>query len=56
MKVLELSEREEETLKQALESYERDLKGEIGKTDDRELRAVLHGEDDVLRGLLKKVA
>jgi hypothetical protein len=54
--VLELNDKEKTTLKVVLESYEKDLKGEIGKTDDRELKAVLHEEDDVLRGLLKKVA
>ncbi len=54
--VLELTHKEKTTLKAVLESYEKDLKGEIGKTDDRELKAILHKEDDVLRGLLKKVA
>jgi hypothetical protein len=54
--VLDLDEKEQETLKHVLESYEKELKGEIGKTDDRELRAVLHGEDEVLTRLLKKVA
>jgi hypothetical protein len=54
--VLELNEKEKEVLKQVLESYEKDLRGEIGKTDDRELRAILHGEDEVLREVLRKVA
>jgi len=54
--VLELNDKEKTTLKQVLESYEKDLKGEIVKTDDRELRAILHDEDNVLRELLKKVA
>jgi hypothetical protein len=54
--VLELNDKEKTTLKVVLESYEKDLKGEIGKTDDRTLKAVLHEEDEVLRGLLKKVA
>ncbi len=54
--VLELNDKEKETLKLVLESYEKDLRGEIGKTDDRDLKAVLPVEDDVLRGLLKKVA
>jgi hypothetical protein len=54
--VLELNDKEKEALKLVLESYEKDLKGEIGKTDDRELKAILRGEDDVLTGLLKKVA
>ena len=54
--VLELNDREKETLKVVLESYEKDLKGEIRKTDDRELRGLLHTEDDMLRGLLRKVA
>jgi len=54
--VLEINDKERMTLKQVLESYEKDLKGEIGKTDDRELKTVLHDEDYVLRELLKKVA
>ena len=54
--VLELNDKEKTTLKVVLESYEKDLKGEIGKTDDRDLKAILHEEDDVLKGLLKKVA
>jgi len=54
--VLELNDKEKTTLKVVLESYEKDLKGEIGKTDDRELKTVLHEEDEVLKGLLKKVA
>ena len=54
--VLDLTEKELETLKLVLESYDKDLKGEIGKTDDRELRTILHEEDEVLKGLLKKVA
>ncbi len=54
--VLELNDKEKRTLKEVLASYEQDLKGEIGKTDDRELKTVLHEEDEVLKGLLKKVA
>ena len=54
--VLELTDREKRTLKEVLASYEKDLKGEIFKTDDRELKTVLHEEDEVLRELLKKVA
>ena len=54
--VLELNDKEKETLKLVIRSYENELKDEIGKTDDRELKAVLHEEEDVLMGLLKKVA
>ncbi|MDA8082246.1 MAG: hypothetical protein M0024_01145 [Nitrospiraceae bacterium] len=54
--VLELNDREKETLRSVLATYEKDLKGEIRKTDDRELRGVLHTEDDILRGILRKVA
>ncbi len=54
--ILSINDNEKEILKTALESYEKDLKGEIGKTDDRDLRTILHGEDEVLRELLKKVA
>lgn len=54
--VLELDELEKVTLRQALESYEKELKDEIVKTDDRELKAVLHKEDDILAGLMKKIS
>jgi len=54
--LLELNDKEKTTLKLVLESYEKDLRGEIGKTDDRELRSVLHDEDTILKVLLKKVA
>jgi len=54
--VLQLNEKEKETLKKVLQTYERDLRGEILKTDDSGLKAVLHEEDAVLRGLLKQVA
>lgn len=54
--VLQLNEKEKETLKQVLQTYERDLRGEILKTDDRSLKAVLHEEDDLLRRLLRRVA
>ncbi len=54
--VLELNDKERTTLKQVLESYEKDLKGEIGKTDDKELKAILHDEDYMVVELLKNVA
>jgi hypothetical protein len=54
--VLELNDKETEELKLVLESYEKELRGEILKTDDRELRSVLHGEENVVMELLKKVA
>ena len=54
--VLELTDKEKRELKTVLTSYEKELRGEILKTDDRKLRSVLHGEEGVVMGLLNKVA
>lgn len=54
--ILELDEKEKEVLKLVLKSFDAELRGEIGKTDDREFKADLHGEEDVIRKILKKVA
>lgn len=35
--------------------FDAELRGEIGKTYNREYRATLHGEEDVIRKLLEKV-
>jgi hypothetical protein len=39
-----------------LKSFESELRGEIGKTENREFKADLNGEEDVIRDLIKKVA
>jgi hypothetical protein len=54
--VLELDEKEKKVLKQVLESFETELRGEIVKTDIKEFRETLHEEEEVVKDLLKKVA
>ncbi|MGC2425287.1 MAG: hypothetical protein WA666_13155 [Nitrospirota bacterium] len=54
--ILELDEKEKEVLKEVLQSYETELRGEIVKTDVKEFRDTLHGEEEVVKELLKKVA
>ena len=53
--LLELGVKEEKVLKAVLESYESELRGEIGKTDIKKFRDALHGEEDVVRDLLNKL-
>jgi len=54
--VLELDEKEKETLRYALEVLEEELKSERLKTDKRELRAAIHDEEYVVKKILEKVA
>ena len=54
--ILELDVKEKEVLKLVLESFESELRGEIVKTDVKQFRDNLHGEEEVIRDLLKKVA
>ncbi len=54
--MLELTEKEREILKIALESFEDDIRGERMKTDKKEWRYALHGEEDVIRTILEKVS
>jgi hypothetical protein len=54
--VLELDEKEKKVLKQVLESFESELRGEIVKTDVKEFKENLHEEEEVVKDLLKKVA
>lgn len=53
--LLELDQKERETLRRALEVLEVELEGEKAKTDSREWRAALRDEEDSVRRLLKKV-
>ena len=53
--ILELGERERTVLMRVLESYESELRGEIGKTDIKKFRDSLHGEEEILKGLIEKV-
>ena len=54
--ILELDEKEKEVLKLVLKSFDAELRGEIGKTDDRGYKTALHGEEDVIRKLIEKVS
>ena len=54
--VLELTEKEKEILKIALESFESDLKDERAKTDKKNWRYALKGEEQVIRSILEKVS
>ena len=56
MVVLEMNEAEKEMLKRALESFEGELRNEIVRTDDRELKALLHEDEDVVKKILEKVS
>jgi hypothetical protein len=53
---LELNDKEKEVLKLVLELFDEELKDEIGRTDRREWKTTLHGEESVIKGLLAKVA
>ena len=52
---LELDEKEKQVLTLVLKSFDEELKGEIGKTDSREYRAELKGEDAVIKKLMTKL-
>ncbi len=54
--ILELDEKEKEVLKLVLKSFDAELRGEIGKTDNRGYKAALHGEEDVIKKLIAKVS
>ncbi|MBI5740672.1 MAG: hypothetical protein HZA16_08115 [Nitrospirae bacterium] len=56
MVVLEMNEAEKEMLKRALESFEGELRNEIVRTDDRELKKLLHEDEDVIKKILDKVS
>ncbi len=54
--LLELTDKEREILKVALEAFEDDLKGERLKTDRKEWRYALRGEETVIKSILEKVS
>ena len=54
--VLELDEKEKETVKHALEVLEEELKTVRLKTDKRELRAAIHDDEYMIERILRKVA
>jgi hypothetical protein len=54
--ILELDDKERETLRRALEVFEEELKSERLRTGTREWRAALHDEEDSVKRMIKKVA
>ena len=54
--ILELDEKGIEVLQLLLKSFDAELRGEIGKTDNRGYKAALHGEEDVIKKLIEKVS
>lgn len=53
---LELDEREKNVLMLVLKSFDAELRDEIGKTDNRDFKADLRGEEDVIKKLIKKLS
>lgn len=54
--VFELTDIEKEMLKRALESFEEEVRYERVRTDDSELRAILHSDEDIIKKILEKVS
>jgi len=54
--VLEIDEKERETLRHALQILEETLKSERARTAKQELRAALRDEEDSVKRILRKVA
>lgn len=54
--MLELSDKEKEILKHALEVYLSDLREEIVKTEAHTWKPPLHEEENVIKGILGKLA
>ena len=53
--ILELDEKERAVLERVLASFESELRGEIVKTDKKEFRDTLHGEEEIVKELLNKL-
>jgi hypothetical protein len=53
--VLELDERELETVKHALETFEEELRSIRVRTDKKEAKAELHTEEDVAKRILERI-
>ena len=54
--MLELSDREKEVLKHALEVYLSDLREEIVKTESHKWKPGLHDEEGVIKKILEKLS
>jgi hypothetical protein len=53
---LELSEKEMETLKHALEVYLSDLREEVVKTEAHTWKRDLHQEENIIKKILEKIS
>ncbi len=53
--VLELNDREQEMLKRALDSFEGELRTEIGKTDKRDFKDALLDDEVVIKKIIEKI-
>ncbi len=55
MITLELTTKEQETLRAFLERYDYDLRSEIANTDDREFRSNLKEEEAIMKSLIDRL-
>jgi hypothetical protein len=53
--VLELNDKEQEILKRALDSFEGELRTEIGKTDKRDFKEALLDDEVVIKKIIEKI-
>jgi len=53
---VEIMETERDTVRQALANYLSGLREEIVRSDDRELKMVLHSEEDILKRVLERLS
>lgn len=51
---IEVSEEEKEVVCHAIDTYLRDLRGEIVKTEKHEMKVDLHREEDLLKNFIAK--
>lgn len=54
--VLEITDKEKEILKHALEFYLGELREEIVKTEDVKWKPPLHEEEDIIKKLIEKLS
>lgn len=53
---LELSDEEREMVRRALMVYLSDLREEVAKSERHEWKAGLHNEEEILKGVIEKLA
>ncbi len=56
MNMIDLTEQETTTLRDVVENYLSDLHTEISHTDDRDFRGALRRRQELLQGVLEKLA